>query len=103
MAEPDVATVHEAIADQRRDAVCLVAGGRRLTWTDVTDRPRPPFGRHLRVEQATQLGEQPIHATFVCGKGTQNPPSRFNCVADPQTFPGTAQDGYRNNRSFRPH
>jgi 3-oxocholest-4-en-26-oate---CoA ligase len=40
MAEPDVATVHEAIADQLRDAVCLVAGGRRLTWTDVTDRSR---------------------------------------------------------------
>ena len=40
MAEPDVATVHEAIAEQHRDAVCLVAGGRRLTWTDVTDRTR---------------------------------------------------------------
>ncbi len=40
MAEPDVATVHEAIAEQRRDAVCLVAGGRRLTWTDVSDRTR---------------------------------------------------------------
>jgi fatty-acyl-CoA synthase len=40
MAEPDVATVHEAIAAQHRDAVCLVAGGRRLTWTDVTDRTR---------------------------------------------------------------
>jgi fatty-acyl-CoA synthase len=40
MAEPDVATVHEAIAERHRDAVCLVAGGRRLTWTDVTDRTR---------------------------------------------------------------
>jgi 3-oxocholest-4-en-26-oate---CoA ligase len=40
MAEPDVATVHEAIADQLRDAVCLVVGGRRLTWTAVTDRTR---------------------------------------------------------------
>jgi len=40
MAEPDVATVHEAIAEQHRDAVCLVVGGRRLTWTDITDRTR---------------------------------------------------------------
>ena len=50
-----------------------------------------------------KAGPQTINATFVCGKGTQSPTSRFNCVADPQTFPGTAQDGYRNNRAFRPH
>jgi len=55
------------------------------------------------AEKGREAEAQTISATFVCGKGTQNPPSRFNCVADPQTFPGTAQDGYRNNRAFRPH
>jgi acyl-CoA synthetase (AMP-forming)/AMP-acid ligase II len=39
-AEPDVATVLEAIAARDPDAECLVAGDRRLTWADVTDRTR---------------------------------------------------------------
>ena len=39
-AEPDVATVLEAIAARQPDAECLVAGDRRLTWADVTDRTR---------------------------------------------------------------
>ena len=39
-AQPDVATVLEAIAARQPDAECLVAGGRRLTWADVTDRTR---------------------------------------------------------------
>jgi len=48
-------------------------------------------------------GPQAIDATFVCGDGTQSPTTRFNCVADPQPFPGTPRDGYRNNQVFRPH
>jgi 3-oxocholest-4-en-26-oate---CoA ligase len=39
-AEPDVATVLEAIAARQPDAACLVVGDRRLTWADVTDRTR---------------------------------------------------------------
>ena len=39
-AEPDVATVLEAIAAREPDNECLVAGDRRLTWADVTDRTR---------------------------------------------------------------
>jgi 3-oxocholest-4-en-26-oate---CoA ligase len=40
MAEPDVATVLEAIADLDPHADCLVIDDRRLTWADVTDRTR---------------------------------------------------------------
>jgi 3-oxocholest-4-en-26-oate---CoA ligase len=39
-AEPDVATVLEAIAALRPDAECLVAGDRRLTWAGLTERTR---------------------------------------------------------------
>ena len=48
-----------------------------------------------------QVGTQAIEATFVCGDGTQSPTTRFNCVADPQPFPGTSRDGYRNNQTFK--
>lgn len=48
-----------------------------------------------------QAGTQAIEATFVCGDGTQSPTTRFNCVADPQPFPGTSRDGYRNNQTFK--
>jgi hypothetical protein len=50
-----------------------------------------------------QAGTQAIEATFVCGDGTQSPTTRFNCVADPQPFPGTPRDGYRNNQTFTPY
>jgi hypothetical protein len=49
-----------------------------------------------------QAGPQEIDATFVCGGGTQSTTTRFNCVADPQTFPGSPQDGYRDNNAFGP-
>jgi hypothetical protein len=48
-----------------------------------------------------QAGPQAIDATFVCGDGTQSLTTRFNCMADPQPFPGTSRDGYRNNRKFK--
>jgi hypothetical protein len=50
-----------------------------------------------------QAGRQAIDATFVCGDGTQSLTTRFNCVADPQPFPGTSRDGYRNNQTFTLH
>jgi hypothetical protein len=45
-------------------------------------------------------GPQEIDETFVCGGGTQSSTSRFNCVEDPQTFPGKSPAGYRNNNKF---
>src|SRR4030095_5290185 len=48
-----------------------------------------------------QAGPQAIDATFVCGDGTQSLTTHFNCVADPQPFPGTSRDGYRNNQTFK--
>ena len=39
-AEPDVATVLEAIAAREPAGECLIAGDRRLAWADVTDRTR---------------------------------------------------------------
>jgi 3-oxocholest-4-en-26-oate---CoA ligase len=48
-AQPDVATVHEAIAELHQDAECLVVGDRRLTWADVTGRTRR-LANHL-IEQ----------------------------------------------------
>jgi hypothetical protein len=47
-----------------------------------------------------QAGEQAIEETYVCGNGTQSATSRFNCVEDPQTFPGKSPAGYRNNNAF---
>ena len=49
-----------------------------------------------------QAGPQEIEATFVCGGGTQSTTTRFNCVADPQTFPGGPRDGYRDSQAFGP-
>jgi hypothetical protein len=49
-----------------------------------------------------QAGDQAIEETYVCGDGTQSSTSRFNCVEDPQTFPGKAPAGYRNNNAFSP-
>jgi hypothetical protein len=46
------------------------------------------------------VGRQDIDETFVCGNGTQSSTSRFNCVEDPQTFPGKSPAGYRNNNAF---
>ena len=48
-----------------------------------------------------QAGDQAIDETFVCGGGTQSSTSRFNCVEDPQTFPGKPRAGYFPNDAFR--
>jgi hypothetical protein len=45
-------------------------------------------------------GDQILDETYVCGNGTQSATSQFNCVQDPQTFPGKAGAGYRNNNTF---
>jgi hypothetical protein len=47
-----------------------------------------------------QAGDQAIDETFVCGGGTQSSTSRFNCVEDPQTFPGGPRAGYFPNDAF---
>jgi hypothetical protein len=52
------------------------------------------------ASDAAGVGPQAIDETFVCGNGTQSDSSRFNCVEDPQTFPGKSLDGYRNNAVF---
>ena len=49
-----------------------------------------------------QVGPLAIDQTYVCGNGTQSSTSRFNCVQDPQTFPGKSPAGYRNNHAFTP-
>jgi hypothetical protein len=46
------------------------------------------------------VGVQAINETYVCGNGTQSTTSRFNCVEDPQTFPGKSSAGYRDNNGF---
>jgi hypothetical protein len=51
-------------------------------------------------ESRSRVGPQAIDETYVCGNGTQSSTSRFNCVEDPQTFPGESPDGYRNNNAF---
>jgi hypothetical protein len=52
------------------------------------------------ASNASGVGPQAIDETFVCGNGTQSSTSRFNCVEDPQTFPGKSPAGYRNNHAF---
>jgi hypothetical protein len=47
-----------------------------------------------------QAGDHAVDETYVCGDGTQSSTSRFNCVQDPQTFPGKAGAGYRDNHAF---
>jgi hypothetical protein len=47
-----------------------------------------------------EVGPQAIDETYVCGNGTQSSTSRFNCVEDPQTFPGKSPAGYRNNHAL---
>ena len=47
-----------------------------------------------------QAGVQAIDETYVCGGGTQSATSAFNCVEDPQTFPGKPAAGYRDNNTF---
>jgi fatty-acyl-CoA synthase len=63
-AEPDVATVLEEIAALRPHAECLVAGDRRLTWADLTERTRR-LANHLighglgcRTERAELAGHE---------------------------------------------
>ena len=51
-------------------------------------------------ESRSRVGPQAIGETYVCGNGTQSSTSRFNCVENPQTFPGEPPDGYRNNNAF---
>jgi hypothetical protein len=54
------------------------------------------------ASDAAGVGPQAIDETYVCGGGTESSTSHFNCVEDPQTFPGTSPDGYRNNHAFSP-
>jgi 3-oxocholest-4-en-26-oate---CoA ligase len=63
-AEPDVATLLEEIAALRPGDECLVAGDRRLTWADLTERTRR-LANHLlgcglgcRTERAGLAGHE---------------------------------------------
>jgi hypothetical protein len=83
----------------------FAASNRYNAWFKLTHSDVYAFRitGHIADTGDPQAGPQAVDATFVCGDGTQSPTTRFNCVADPQPFPGTPRDGYRNNQAFRPH
>ena len=78
------------------------AGNRYNAWLKPTHNGAYGFRIIGVISDASdpQAGEQAIDETYVCGNGTQSATSRFNCVQDPQTFPGRAGAGYRNNDVF---
>lgn len=104
-AEDSDADILAAVRLREKPAQDFAASNRYNTWFKPTHSGVYAFRitGHIADTSDPQAGRQTIDATFVCGDGTQSDTSRFNCVVDPQTFPGTSQDGYRNNRAFWPH
>jgi len=90
---------------QFRDAEDIAASNRYNAWFKPTHNGTYAFRITGSIADTSdaQAGTQAIDASFVCGDGTQSPTTRFNCVADPQPFPGTPRDGYRNNQTFTPY
>jgi hypothetical protein len=80
----------------------FAAGNRYNAWFKPTHDGAYAFRVTGVISDASdpQAGEQAIDETYVCGDGTRSATSRFNCVQDPQTFPGKAGTGYRNNNAF---
>jgi hypothetical protein len=81
----------------------FAASNRYNAWFKPTHDGAYAFRVVDVIEDASDqagVGPQTIDETYVCGNGTQSNASRFNCVEDPQTFPGKSSDGYRNNNDF---
>jgi hypothetical protein len=79
----------------------FAASNRYNAWFKPTHDGAYAFRIAGEIEDASDgaagAGRQEIDEIFVCGDGTLSATSRFNCVEDPQTFPGQPSDGYRNN------
>jgi hypothetical protein len=80
----------------------FAAGNRYNAWFKPTHDGAYAFRITGLISDASnpQVGAQAIDETYVCGNGTQSNTSRFNCVEDPQSFPGESGDGYRDNNAF---
>ena len=80
----------------------FAASNRYNTWFKPTHDGAYAFRVTGVISDASdpQGGDQALDETYVCGDGTQSSSSRFNCVQDPQTFPGKPPAGYRNNNAF---
>jgi hypothetical protein len=80
----------------------FAASNRYNAWFKPTHDGAYAFHIKGTISDASdpQEGLQVINDTYVCGGGTQSSTSRFNCVEDPQTFPGKPAAGYRNNNLF---
>jgi hypothetical protein len=81
----------------------FAADNRYNAWFKPTHDGAYAFRVRGVIEDASDpagVGPQTIDETYVCGNGTQSSTSRFNCVEDPQTFPGKSPAGYRNNSAF---
>jgi hypothetical protein len=104
-AEDSDAAILAAAPLQEKPSQDFAASNRYNAWFKPTHNGAYAFRITGSMADASdpQAGMQAIEATFVCGDGTQSPTTRFNCVADPQPFPGTSRDGYRNNQTFTLH
>jgi hypothetical protein len=81
----------------------FAASNRYNAWFKPTHDGAYAFRVIGVIEDASDeagVGPQAIDETYVCGNGTQSSTSRFNCVEDPQTFPGKSPAGYRNDNAF---
>jgi hypothetical protein len=81
----------------------FAANNRYNAWFKPTHDGAYAFRVVGVIEDASDeagVGPQAIDETFVCGNGTRSSTSRFNCVEDPQTFPGKSPAGYRDNNDF---
>lgn len=81
----------------------FAASNRYNAWFKPTHDGAYAFRVVGVIEDASDqagVGPQAIDETYVCGNGTQSTTSRFNCVQDPQTFPGESPAGYRNDDAF---
>jgi hypothetical protein len=104
-AEDIDADILAAASLQEKPSQDFAASNRYNAWFKPTHNGAYAFRITGSIADTSdpQAGMQAIDATFVCGDGTQSPTTRFNSVADPQPFPGTPRDGYRNNQTFTPY
>jgi hypothetical protein len=81
----------------------FAASNRYNAWFKPTHDGAYAFRIVGVIEDASDpagVGEQSIDESFVCGGGSLSSTSRFNCVEDPQTFPGKSPAGYRNSHGL---
>jgi uncharacterized protein YggL (DUF469 family) len=96
------ASILAAALLQEKPSQDFAASNRYNAWFKPTHDGAYAFRVTGVISDASdpQAGDQAIDETYVCGGGSQSGTSRFNCVQDPQTFPGKAGAGYRNNNAF---